>query len=118
MLIFLIGIFIYIGKCLENSKNAILNRKYMPIIHCKQHGNKSGEHTCEHIRAALFNNRAIHCNAVIGDMLMGRLWLCDSCKTEWEAANSKEQAIETFLRKMQVVCGDCFDKWREIYDRP
>ncbi len=79
----------------------------MAIIRCSIHGlNGGATAVCHHIRKAVLDKTRIHCNPVYGDKLLGRFYLCDPCKAEWEALKSADET-EEFLEKIQVVCGAC-----------
>jgi hypothetical protein len=81
----------------------------MGIIQCSIHGKKGATAVCYHIRWAVLQKTPIHCNAVTGDKLLGRFYLCDPCLKEWQTLKSEDET-EKFLDKIQVVCGACLEK--------
>jgi hypothetical protein len=85
----------------------------MAMIQCKMHDLQGVKCVCSHIQKAVLDGIDISCTKTRGDdFLIPFFWLCDQCKSHWETIDD-EIVKDEFIETMTMICGVCFDEWRE-----
>ena len=87
----------------------------MAMFQCEKHGLQGVKCVCPHIQESIINSISLnYCKINNNNFLVPILWLCNECESAWEAIgdeNTKEEFIET----MKMICGACFDEWRDKF---
>jgi hypothetical protein len=84
----------------------------MAMFQCEKHGLQGVKCVCPHIQESIINDSDLNLNRICrDDLLIPILWLCEECSIAWEVIND-EDTEEEFIETMKMICGACFDEWR------
>ena len=87
----------------------------MAMFQCERHGLQGVKCVCSHLRESIIDGISLNYYKICrDDFLVPILWLCNECKGSWEAINDEDEK-EEFIEAMKMICGSCFDEWRDKF---
>ncbi len=86
----------------------------MTMSQCEKHGLQGVKCVCPHLQDAIIDGISFNYNKICRDDFFAPiLWLCIECESVWEAINGEDKK-EEFIETMKMICGACFDEWRNL----